>query len=169
MTAQPPTPAASLAYSPDPLDNLGYLLTRAKSILTNMVTQRTQTELGITGTQASMLFMISMGKCTTAAELAREYAIDASAVTRLLDRVEKRGLLKRVRSIEDRRIVRLELTEDGRTVAAGMPAIFRSVLDEAFEGFAPEEIEVLKVGLRRLIGKQGECPLASGGRHNEPA
>lgn len=116
-----------------------------------------------------MLFMISMGKCTTAAELAREYAIDASAVTRLLDRVEKRGLIKRVRSSEDRRIVRLELTEDGRTVAAGMPAIFRSVLDEAFEGFAPEEIEVLKVGLRRLIGKQGECPLASGGRHNEPA
>ena len=69
-------------------DSVGYLMSRVKSVMTNLVTQRTQEELGITGTQASMLFMIAVGKCSTAAELAREYGIDASAVTRLLDRVE---------------------------------------------------------------------------------
>src|SRR6266702_5982748 len=86
-------------------ENIGYLVSRVQSLLNHMVTQRTLAELGITGTQASMLFMLAIGRCSTAAELAREYGIDASAVTRLLDRVEKRGLLSRTRSHQDRRVV----------------------------------------------------------------
>ncbi|QRA09898.1 MarR family transcriptional regulator [Burkholderia thailandensis] len=139
-------------------DSVGYLMSRVKSLMTNMVTQRTQTELGITGTQATMLFMLAVGKCSTAAELAREYGIDASAITRLLDRVEKRGLLQRVRSSEDRRVVRLELTDEGRELTKRMPEIFRSVLDQVLEGFTPEEVGFLKSMLRRILVNSGECP-----------
>ncbi|MDW9227462.1 marR family protein [Burkholderia cepacia] len=137
-------------------DSVGYLMSRVKSVMTNLVTQRTQEELGITGTQASMLFMIAVGKCSTAAELAREYGIDASAVTRLLDRVEKRGLLSRVRSIEDRRVVRLELTDEGRALAERLPPIFRSVLDQVLDGFTPEEVGFLKSMLRRILSNYCE-------------
>jgi DNA-binding MarR family transcriptional regulator len=137
-------------------ESVGYLMSRVKSLMTNMVTQRTQTELGITGTQASMLFMLAVGRCSTAAELAREYGIDASAVTRLLDRVEKRGLLSRVRSSEDRRVVRLELTDEGRELAARMPEIFRGVLDQVLDGFTPEEVGFLKSMLRRILGNACE-------------
>ncbi|KWH34105.1 MarR family transcriptional regulator [Burkholderia cepacia] len=141
-------------------DSVGYLMSRVKSVMTNLVTQRTQEELGITGTQASMLFMIAVGKCSTAAELAREYGIDASAVTRLLDRVEKRGLLSRVRSIEDRRVVRLELTDEGRALAERLPPIFRSVLDQVLDGFTPEEVGFLKSMLRRILSNY--CETAGG-------
>lgn len=141
-------------------DSVGYLMSRVKSVMTNLVTQRTQEELGITGTQASMLFMIAVGKCSTAAELAREYGIDASAVTRLLDRVEKRGLLSRVRSIEDRRVVRLELTDEGRALAERLPPVFRSVLDELLDGFTPEEVGFLKSMLRRILSNY--CETAGG-------
>lgn len=144
--------ARGLSLSAYPInDSVGYLLSRVRSLMTNLVTQRTQTELGITGTQASMLFMLAVGKCSTAAELAREYAIDASAVTRLLDRVEKRGLLSRVRSHEDRRVVRLELTDEGRELAERMPEIFISVLDQLLNGFTPEEVGFLKSMLRRIL------------------
>jgi len=131
-------------------EGIDYLLSRVQSLLTHMVTQRTQVELGITGTQASMLFMVAVGRCSTAAELAREYGIDASAVTRLLNRVEKRGLLSRVRSSEDRRVVRLELTDDGRELAERMPEIFVDVLERAVEGFTSEEVGFLKSMLRRI-------------------
>ncbi|MGP8475301.1 MarR family winged helix-turn-helix transcriptional regulator [Burkholderia sp. PR2] len=141
-------------------DSVGYLMSRVKSVMTNLVTQRTQEELGITGTQASMLFMIAVGKCSTAAELAREYGIDASAVTRLLDRVEKRGLLSRVRSIEDRRVVRLELTDEGRALAERLPPVFRSVLDELLDGFTPEEVGFPKSMLRRILSNY--CETAGG-------
>lgn len=131
-------------------ESIGYLVSRVQSQMNHLVTQRTLTELGITGTQASMLFMLAIGRCSTAGELAREYVIDASAVTRLLDRVEKRGLLSRTRSHKDRRVVRLELTESGRELAERMPEIFACALERAVRGFTPEEIGFLKNMLRRV-------------------
>ncbi|NIE65136.1 MarR family winged helix-turn-helix transcriptional regulator [Burkholderia sp. Ax-1719] len=132
-------------------ESVGYLISRVRSSMSNLVTQRTVAELGVTSQQASVLFMVASGKCVLAAELAREYGIDASAVTRLVDRLEKRGLLRRVRSSEDRRAVRLALTPEGETIAARMPAIFTSVTDELSKGFTPEEVGFLKSMLRRIL------------------
>lgn len=139
-------------------ESVGYLITRAKSNLSNLVTHRTLNELGITSTQGSMLFMIGSGRCQLAAELARHYGIDASAVTRLIDRLEKRQLLSRVRSDEDRRTVQLELTPQGYAIAARMPEIFGSAVDKALAGFTPEEVGFLKSMLRRMLANMAELP-----------
>jgi DNA-binding MarR family transcriptional regulator len=139
-------------------ESVGYLIARVKSMASNMVTQRTMAELGITSQQGSILFMVASGKCVLAAELAREYGIDASAITRLIDRLEKRGLLTRVRSSEDRRAVRLALTPEGQQIAARMPAIFTSVTDRLLSGFTPEEVGFLKSMLRRVLVNSGEQP-----------
>ncbi len=158
-----------ITHSPNPLprevcdfqleEAVGYLLARAKSNLSNLVTQRTMNELGITSTQGSMLFMIGSGRCQLAADLARHYGIDASAVTRLIDRLEKRKLISRVRSSEDRRAVRLELTPEGYAIAARMPELFGGVTEKALAGFTPEEIGFLKSMLRRILANTGEqCP-----------
>src|SRR5579864_2578291 len=137
-------------------ESVGYLISRVKSTLSNLVTQRSMAELGITSQQGSILFMVASGKCLLAAELAREYGIDASAVTRLVDRLEKRGLLTRVRSSEDRRAVRLALTPEGLALAARMPAIFNSVIDKLLAGFTAEEVGFLKSMLRRVLINSGE-------------
>ncbi|MGN6649435.1 MarR family winged helix-turn-helix transcriptional regulator [Trinickia sp.] len=137
-------------------ESVGYLIARAKSSLSNLVTQRTLGELGITSTQASMLFMIASGRCSLAAELARDYGIDASAVTRLIDRLEKRNLLSRVRSSEDRRAVHLAVTDEGRELAAKMPGIFGGVVDKALAGFTPEEVGFLKSMLRRILANTAD-------------
>ena len=154
MTKPPPSPPPEFSnYQVD--ESVGYLIARAKSSLSNLVTQRTLDELGITSTQASMLFMIASGRCSLAAELARDYGIDASAVTRLIDRLEKRNLLSRVRSSEDRRAVHLAVTDEGRELAARMPGIFGGVVDKALAGFTPEEVGFLKSMLRRILTNTG--------------
>jgi DNA-binding MarR family transcriptional regulator len=107
------------------------------------------------------VFMLAVGKCWTAADIAREYGIDASAVTRLIDRLEKRGLLSRVRSEEDRRVVRLELTDDGRATAEKIPAIFAHVLDHLLTGFTPEEVGFLKSMMRRILANSCDPSVAS--------
>ncbi len=135
---------------------VGYLIARTKSNISNLVTQRTMSELGITSTQGSMLFMIGTGRCQLAADLARHYGIDASAVTRLIDRLEKRKLISRVRSSEDRRAVHLELTPEGHAIAARMPDLFGEVMEMALSGFTPEEVGVLKKMLRRILANTGE-------------
>ena len=137
-------------------ESVGYLLSRVRSTLWNNVTQLTMADLGITSTQASIMFMLASGRSLAAADLAREYGIDASAVTRLIDRLEKRGLITRLRSEEDRRVVRLALTEEGRTLAAQIPAIFTKVLDKLLSGFTPEEVGFLKSMLRRMLLNSGD-------------
>jgi DNA-binding MarR family transcriptional regulator len=155
MTEPSPTPTPDLSeYQLG--ESVGYLLSRVKSTMANLITQRSMAELGITSQQGSILFMVASGKCLLAAELAREYGIDASAVTRLIDRLEKRGLLTRVRSNEDRRVVRLALTPEGHAIAARMPGIFNGVLDNLLGGFTPEEVGFLKSMLRRVLVNSGE-------------
>jgi DNA-binding MarR family transcriptional regulator len=156
MTDPTPTPPPEVRDY-DLGESVGYLISRVKSTMSNMVTQRAVAELGVTSQQASILFMVATGKCTLAAELAREYGIDASAVTRLVDRLEKRGLLERVRSSEDRRAVRLALTPEGLAIAARMPAIFRSVTEHLSAGFTPEEVGFLKSMLRRILANSCEA------------
>lgn len=160
MTDPTPTPPPEVRDY-DLGESVGYLISRVKSTMSNMVTQRAVAELGVTSQQASILFMVATGKCTLAAELAREYGIDASAVTRLVDRLEKRGLLKRVRSSEDRRAVRLALTPEGLAIAARMPAIFRSVTEHLSAGFTPEEVGFLKSMLRRILSNSCEASQSS--------
>ena len=132
-------------------ESVGYLLGRVRSTMWNMVTQQTMADLGITATQACIIFMLVSGRSLIAADLAREYGIDASAVTRLVDRLEKRGLLLRVRSNADRRMVKLALTAQGVEVAERVPENFTRVLDVLLARFTSEEIGFLKSMLWRIM------------------
>jgi DNA-binding MarR family transcriptional regulator len=87
----------------------------------------------------------------TVAELARELQMDAGAMTRLLDRLEKKGLCKRVRSTEDRRVVMVELTPDGEAAAELVPGVLSEVLNSHLAGFSKTEWQALMTYLRRMI------------------
>jgi len=163
-TSTPPADLRDYAFG----ESVGYLLSRVKSTMSNMITQRALAELGVTSQQASVLFMVASGKCLLAAELAREYGIDASAVTRLVDRLEKRGLVERVRSCEDRRAVRLALTPEGQAIAQRMPPIFTTVMDQLTSGFTPEEVGFLKSMLRRILANSGNCDAGNGSGNGTP-
>lgn len=136
-------------------DSAGYMISRAGVMLSNMVTYRTMIELGITGQQGRVLLLVASGKCLLAAELAREFGIDTGSVTRLIDRLEERGLLIRMRAPEDRRVVRLILMPEGRAIAARMPTILNNVLDCLVSGLTPEELGSLKSMLRRIVVNSG--------------
>ncbi|MBN9115778.1 MAG: MarR family transcriptional regulator [Pandoraea sp.] len=133
------------------MDNsLGYLVSRVRQLILAELTNETS-QYGLTSTQATMLYKVATGKSKTAADLARDYCIDASAVTRLLDRLEAQGLLVRERSKMDRRTVNLSATEAGYAMADRMPDIFVRAADHLMRGFSVEEVGFLKSLLRRVI------------------
>ena len=72
------------------------------------------------------------------------------AMTRLLDRLEKKDLCKRVRSTVDRRVVQVELTPDGSAVIAQVPAVLASVLNAHLAGFSKTEWQALESYLKRM-------------------
>lgn len=73
-------------------------------------------EKGVTGNQFVVMKMISDRGRVTVSEVAEDLSVSLSAVTALVDRLCRAGMVVRHRSEEDRRVVWLELTEEGRNV-----------------------------------------------------
>jgi DNA-binding MarR family transcriptional regulator len=134
-------------------DSVGYLLGRAKTMLAKSL-DVALVEYGITHAQGSIVLMLSTGKYSTAADLARELYIDSASMTRMIDRLEKRGLILRVRRGDDRRIINLRLTPDGEGLAQRLPSIYVAVLNRNFVGFSTEELDLLRSLLRKLLANQ---------------
>jgi DNA-binding MarR family transcriptional regulator len=75
---------------------------------------RKETEqFGVTARQVTLLWLVKRSPGLTLRALAAEEAISAPALSGHVDRLERAGLIVRVRSAVDRRRVGLELTSDG--------------------------------------------------------
>lgn len=131
-------------------DSVGYLLKLAVAALRRRLDRR-MTQYDLTGVQMLPLVLIARGACRTAAEVARFNGTDAGATTRMLDRLEAKGLLARTRSASDRRVVQLELTPAGRALAAKIPYAIAEVLNEALCDFSAAEVDTLRRMLRRIV------------------
>jgi DNA-binding MarR family transcriptional regulator len=81
--------------------------------------------------------------------LSKLLGIDTGLMTRMLDKLEGKGLLGRERSVEDRRVVNLRLTAKGREVADRIPDIAPEVLNARLGKFSKAEFDEF----RRLLGK----------------
>jgi DNA-binding MarR family transcriptional regulator len=133
-----------------PQESVGYLVQRLAQTVAREVDHR-MAKLGLTEAQWKPLLLLSQGSCVTAADISRLACQDTGAVTRLLDRLEAKKLIRRVRSADDRRVVRLELTREGERVAAELPKILAGLVNEMLTGFSQEEFGVFKALLERAL------------------
>lgn len=140
--------------------NVAYLLSRARVALVRAF-DAALADLDITSGQGSILMMLASGRFTTAAELAREMYADSAAMTRMLDRLERRGLVTRSRHGADRRVMQLDLTAEGKKLARRLPQRYKAVIDSHFAGFTAAELDTLKMLLRKTLGD--EARLADAG------
>ncbi len=132
-----------------PEDSIGFLMKRVMLSIAHQVDRRLQVHDLTSAQWGPLLRLQTVGPCTVV-ELARWTNVDAGAMTRLLDRLEKKGLCRRVRSTVDRRVVQVELTEAGAEAIAGVPAALAEVLNAHLAGFTRGEWEALKDYLRRM-------------------
>ncbi|MDR3391133.1 MAG: MarR family transcriptional regulator [Sulfuriferula sp.] len=132
-----------------PSESVGYLLRGAWQSLLKNIDAEMQT-LDLTGMQWGPLFLIAKGCCDTVAGCARASYSDSGAMTRMLDRLEAKGLVCRERNIEDRRVVNLALTDAGQEIARQIPGHLIKVLNLHLQGFSEAEFEQFKGLLRRF-------------------
>jgi DNA-binding MarR family transcriptional regulator len=118
---------------------------------------RKETEqLGVTARQATLLWLVKRSPGLSLAELAAEEGISPPALSGHVDRLERAGLLKRVRSSEDRRRVGLALTEEGAKLLRRVRARRTTWLTSRLGTLAPAEVEAIAdavPALRRLLGE----------------
>jgi DNA-binding MarR family transcriptional regulator len=131
-------------------DSVAYMMKRVLASFIQQAELRLEPH-DLTHAQWMPLFKLLKARRMAVAEMARELNMDAGATTRLLDRLEKKGLCKRVRSTEDRRVVMLELTPEGEAAAAVVPEVLTDVLNAHLTGFSKTEWQALMTYLRRMI------------------
>jgi DNA-binding MarR family transcriptional regulator len=140
-------------YDPATIDlesSLGYLLARARNALVAR-TDEALKPLELSAQQIGVMRLLASGRAHTPYELSRELSYDSGSMTRMLDRLERKGFVARERSVSDRRIVELKLTQRGASAAVQIPAIVAQVLNEQLHGFTRAELELLTALLARFI------------------
>ncbi len=117
---------------------------------------RKETEqLGVTARQATLLWLVKRSPGLSLAELAAEEGISPPALSGHVDRLERAGLIERVRSSEDRRRVGLRLTEDGARLLRRVRARRTTWLATRLRELAPDELAAVDAAmpaLQRLVG-----------------
>ena len=132
-------------------ESIGYMMKRILAALSQTVETSICEPGQPTYPQWLPLHKLHVSNVSTVAELARECGLDAGAMTRLLDRLEAKNLCRRVRSVADRRVVNIELTDEGLAAAKEVPSILARVQNEYLAGFSVEEWNQLKGLLRRIL------------------
>ena len=118
---------------------------------------RKETEqLGITARQATLLWLIKRSPGLSLAELASEEGISAPAMSGHVDRLERAGLIERIRSDDDRRRVGLRLTEDGSRLMRSVRARRTTWLADRLRALEASEIDAIEAALPALMRLVGD-------------
>ena len=138
--------------------SLGYLTRRVQN-LTNPHAEAIFADQDLTFTQWISLMGLREGVANTSADLARHLNHDAGAISRLVDQLVERGLVKRERSTSDRRVVHLKLTAQGQTVARMHIPPIVDFWNRVMADFSTQETTQLIALLSRLVERLEAEPL----------
>src|SRR5437868_7665428 len=98
-----------------------------------------------------VLVTLAHDAADTASSVCSVLAHDPGAMTRKIDALEKRGLVRRLRSAEDRRAIKLELTAEGRKIYPRALAAAVGVANDFLHGFTKAEVRQLEGFLLRML------------------
>lgn len=146
-------PSPACLYSADTYqsqESLGWLLNRLKQSIVHHADKRLCLH-DMTVAQWGPMMRLRLAGPKSTLQLGRELDMDAGALTRLLDRLEAKGLVRRERSSSDRRVVNVSLSEEGERVTAEVPAVLSDVFNAHLAGFSHEEWRMLISMLQRMI------------------
>ena len=132
-----------------PSQGVGAHIGRARRTIVEAIDEELA-PLDISHAQWIVVMLLGDGAASTAAELCKILIYDPGAMTRLLDRLEKKGVLRRVRTAGDRRAVRLELTDDGSKLYPRILEALVQVFNRLLRGFTKSEVRQLEQLLTRM-------------------
>ncbi|HEY8041740.1 MAG TPA: MarR family transcriptional regulator [Polyangiaceae bacterium] len=123
------------------LEAILYLYTESRR-----VTKELARSVDLTGPQLTVLKMLEGLGDLSLSELSERIRAQNSTVTGIIDRMEREGLVLRARSTEDRRVVKIKLTDKGSRIARAIAVEPMEIFRGALESLSPVETrDLLKI------------------------
>ncbi|WP_287242810.1 MarR family transcriptional regulator [Pseudoalteromonas sp.] len=134
----------------DPVQDLGRLVSYLRSNLVTHLDNALE-DKELTSAQYIVVVLLARGKVNTLAELCEHMMYDRGAMSRLLSRLEDKGLVAKKQSVEDRRSTLLCLTEKGQQLYPEILPTVNDIYRKALTGFSDDEQKQLASLLFRAI------------------
>ena len=113
--------------------------------------------LGVTRAQWKVLFRLERQPGLRQVELADLLDIEPITLCRIVDRLEESGLVERTSDPADRRAWRLHVTAQAQPLIEKLKAVAAELVDAAFAGIDPKDIEIARQVLARTRENAGRC------------
>jgi DNA-binding MarR family transcriptional regulator len=153
----------------EPNSSIGFLIRRCGVLMTQVAERRFASHT-VSLTQWVTLMTLTKCEHMSATSLSAEVGHDMGALTRVVDDLERRGLVRRERSRRDRRAVEIAITPAGRRLAQSSKRVIVELLNELIEPLSAREIDTLIALLRRVVVRlQDAADSAAGAPDSRPA
>lgn len=123
--------------------------------------KRVELETGLTGSQLWVVKLLEENSSMRVSDLASRMYLHPATMVGLLDRLEAKGLVKRSRSAKDRRVVHIDLTEQGHDLVVNSPEVVQSLLVKGLEALTLHKLNIMSEELGnvvKILGAQGVPP-----------
>ncbi|HEY0602791.1 MAG TPA: MarR family transcriptional regulator [Herpetosiphonaceae bacterium] len=105
--------------------------------------------VGLGATDEKTLFILSRAGRLTAGEIAQQTGLTTASVTSLIDRLERKGFVRRVRDPKDRRKIFVELNEASLAELSRLFASFQETFGELLTAYSDEQLAAIADFLTR--------------------
>ncbi len=138
--------------------NPHYWVNHLSFLIRRRLVQRFEAEgLDVSAEEWAILLILQSLPDITATELSDRSLRDKTTITRTLDRLDRKGLVLRVRDTQDRRAVRLSLSPKGQATFDELAGIAGGLIDQTLEGIAPEDVSHAMTVMQRMVSNLAEA------------
>jgi DNA-binding MarR family transcriptional regulator len=107
---------------------------------------------GLTGPQLLIMQLIETHGEVTSGVIAKKVSLSQATVTSIIDRLERKSLLRRERSTNDKRKVLVTLTEEGSKALESAPTLLQESFIRSFNQLEDWEQSLILSSLQRVSG-----------------
>ena len=117
--------------------------------------RKVESETSLIGSQLWVMKLLGETSPMRVSDLARRTYLHPATMVGLLDRLEAKGLVRRTRSEEDRRVVHVDLTEQGRETVKNSPEVVQNLLVSGLEAHNDQKLKKISEGLGDIVAILG--------------
>ena len=113
--------------------------------------QKMSKQYGLTGPQSLVLRLLIKKGALSSADLSRQMYVTPSNITGIIDRLEKKGLVERIRQQSDRRVALITLTQSGQKLGKIIPDPIEKKIVNQLSDLEPENLQILVMTMNQIL------------------